>query len=770
MNANDYLMTRLREIYDYKSKFPKSNKRLNQGAERLLAREPNWVAAVPVWSAIALDTVLTSGKRAQERGKDLHLTAVSGYISRGIAYDLGYRDYADAQTNLCIGDLLIEALVMEGRIELDRDARVPRAPWNILLTDVLAERPILRATYTEQPADITSLLDPRGYPYIKGWTGKKMEKKFLTLLDAPCIKALNHLRKQAWALNTEVYTIVADSYKDICNQTIDLLKANGHKVTVPLMTTPKYRKGSMRWADGTEYLGTKDKRLQEMRSKVADTVSVIGKAGLLKDEPKFYQDYSLDYRGRMYCNESFFQYQGSDIARSLFLFAEGKKVDAKGLYRMKIHAANSYNCTFHIDKLPAYFTTDYAELLRKENRDEISLDKLTLDDRAKWVDENLEFVRTNRKLLDSADSPVAFLAVCIELDKVLSNENYLSRLPIPLDGANNGWQHLAAMSNDEQAGALVSLTDSNVQKDFYVAVAQEMINLRPEWYAERDIPMNLIRKGISKRGSMVRGYSAGRGKINDNMIADCRKYGMTEKYNITEADTFTLAGDLIDAVNIICPGPLQIKNLLQDVASYALSLPDCKGLDWVTPSGFPVHYSYFLTEENRVKNTIKPYGRINHVLQTPVLATDEEVVDDETGEITKAATTVKVLDRKAYSKGVAPNFVHSRDAAHLALTIVKFGGAFGAVHDSFATHACDAEALLEATKDTFIGMYKNYGPNDIVTDILGPDLGKRVLNGDVKFTKTSKTGKVKEVTVKFESVKVGTLDIDSIKNSKFFFC
>ena len=109
--------------------------------------------------------------------------------------------------------------------------------------------------------------------------------------------------------------------------------------------------------------------------------------------------------------------------------------------------------------LPDYLGArdDYIKAAKVAQLTTVSLDKLTLSDRVQWVDANIDFIRNNRKLLAEADKPVSFLAACIELDNALVNPEFVGRLPIPLDGSNNGWQHLARISMDAQAGKLVSL-------------------------------------------------------------------------------------------------------------------------------------------------------------------------------------------------------------------------------------------------------------------------------------------------------------------------
>ena len=179
----------------------------------------------------------------------------------------------------------------------------------------------------------------------------------------------------------------------------------------------------------------------------------------------FYQEVSCDYRGRVYYAESFLEFQGSDLARSLFLFANKKRVDERGYYWLAVHAAACYNQSFTINQLKDYgFGTDYITYLQEEGLDTISVDKMTLDDRVLWVKKNLEFVintARTKTIHQDAEKPYSFLAVCIEIAayhkaKILK-QDYMSGFPVPIDGSNNGWQHLAAMSKDKQAGTLVSL-------------------------------------------------------------------------------------------------------------------------------------------------------------------------------------------------------------------------------------------------------------------------------------------------------------------------
>jgi DNA-directed RNA polymerase len=369
---------------------------------------------------------------------------------------------------------------------------------------------------------------------------------------------------------------------------------------------------------------------------------------------------------------------------------------------------------------------------------------MTLDDRALWVNNNLDFIKSislHEVIDQSAEKPYSLLACSHEVTNYLraksQGKKYYSGFPIPIDGSNNGWQHLAAMSKDKQAGTLVSLVPTPIQKDFYVAVAKELITIMPNWFEKKQMPMKHIRKGIAKRGSMTRAYSAGKQRIAKNMYDDCHVEGFTVKYDIDQDQCNDLASNLIKAINSVCAGPLKTTKYLQKIAEHELN-SGRNNISWHTPSGFPVVYKAYLQHERKQRGTIKGIvgnkdGRIMHVIKVDVL-------NKETGE--------KVPCRRSFASGISPNVVHSYDAAHMANTIVGFNGSFGAVHDSFSTHADEVDFLQEVTKMTFVAQYD--------TDNFFNTLQDTLMQNKETFT--------------FAQPELGSLDLQDVYNSKYFFC
>jgi DNA-directed RNA polymerase len=73
--------------------------------------------------------------------------------------------------------------------------------------------------------------------------------------------------------------------------------------------------------------------------------------------------------------------------------------------------------------------------------------------------------------------------------------------------------------------------------------------------------------------------------------------------------------------------------------------------------------------------------------------------DDETRKI----------DSRKQADGIVAHLVHSLDAAHMMLTIVRLLAEgvhhFAMVHDSFGVHACDIDALNRALREEFVRIY-----------------------------------------------------------------
>jgi DNA-directed RNA polymerase len=84
----------------------------------------------------------------------------------------------------------------------------------------------------------------------------------------------------------------------------------------------------------------------------------------------------------------------------------------------------------------------------------------------------------------------------------------------------------------------------------------------------------------------------------------------------------------------------------------------------------------------------------------------------------------------------------------MANVIRNFGGSFGAVHDSFSTHANDVDKLQQITKEEFIKQYDYENFFDVIQNNL--------MKHKDSFTYTQPT--------------LGDLNVSDVINSQYFFC
>lgn len=754
--------------------------------------------SLETYMQIAIQEILSGFSRSDVTGFT-KLTKTSTKIGQRILEKAG-KDPKRFDHRVKLGDIFLEALLKYEYIGIERDPAFAEdsrsAPYVIEMLErwkELAEVPIikekkdLRGTVTEKPKPLT----------IKALKRTEFTKDVWedVLKDSAHIRAGNKLQNTEYRVNLDILTTLENNKElfisecdiiipkegnksrmdsDYAAMRLESNRSKGKETEKLIKLTKAYERSAKLW----------NMKLHELkkRSNRTEFKYTLQKAAILANEPKFYQKIEMDYRGRFYYTEPFFNYQCTDMAKALIEFANSKPLEqGNGVRALAIHTASSYNMSYDIEEIPEWCEQDYKSYLKEEGLDSISVDKMTLNDRANWTSQNYDLIMEtafHKRIDQKAEKPMVFLACCIEWKRYTEvGRTYESRLPIPIDGSNNGWQHLGAMSKDSKTGELVGLIPSVIQKDFYVQTGKELVAMLPHWFEERSIPMKHIRKGISKRGSMTRAYSAGEKTMGINMYADCWAEGFTKKYNITIGDCNNLSHNLITAINKVCPGPLETMNFLQKIASFELGIyktfKDGKVADkrfeavkkkikkmreakedntvefsdlinelnsfekklvegngnttisWVTPSGFPVRYKKFLMKSLQCKGHIKGIGRISHKF------------NEETN----------IPDVRGYLSGISPNYTHGQDGAHMALTVDEFDGDFAAVHDSFSTHACDVEELLNITKATFVKMYDVDNYYDIME--------KAILSSTEGFL--------------VEQPTIGDLDINGVLGSDYFF-
>lgn len=191
-----------------------------------------------------------------------------------------------------------------------------------------------------------------------------------------------------------------------------------------------------------------------------------------------------------------------------------------------------------------------------------------------------------------------------------------------------------------------------------------------------------------------------------------------------------MARKIWNAVNETLVKASEAMKWLQSVASLAASeqLP----VRWTTPIGFPVMQAYPDVEPRRVKTAIN--GKLVYL----TMYRDKDK-----------------LDRRRQSQGISPNFVHSCDAAHMMLTVVRASqegiSNFAMIHDSFGTTAGDTEEMFYIVRNAFVEMY---GTVDVMQEF----------RSEIASQLTDKNlAKLEEIP------QAGTLDISGVVESRYCF-
>jgi DNA-directed RNA polymerase len=446
---------------------------------------------------------------------------------------------------------------------------------------------------------------------------------------------------------------------------------------------------------------------------------IIWLAGKFKDYSTLYFPLQLDFRGRAYCVPAFLNYQSISGAKALLSFAHGKPItkENKGDFWLAIHGANMYG-----------------------------EDKISLQDREKWVQDNEEMIiacatdpMTNRQWEDASNA-FQFLSFCDEWKRFKEQGyGFISEIPVNVDGSCNGLQIYSLMLRDEKAGKLVNLTPSDKPQDIYQLVADAVIEklkvdvIEGKPYAQEWLDYG-IKRSTTKRSIMTICYGSTRYSCTDFVVEDLTKRKDKGEEHPFQNDVFKpssyLASVIWDSIGNNLKSARIGMDYLQTIARVVAKeqLP----VHWVTPVGFPVYQSYPEMKSKRVKamlmgEVIKP--RIN--------------------------TETDKTDKLRMGNGVAPNVVHSVDSAAMMETVniaYKNGITnFCNVHDSFGTTAGDVEVLNKSLREAFVTMFTEH-------DILA-----NFRNDVLKQLPVELHEKIPEVPEK------GNLDIQQLTNSEFFF-
>lgn len=558
------------------------------------------------------------------------------------------------------------------------------------------------------------------YPLVKAPLGTVLGD--LDQQDMPAVlAAANALQSTAYRINRRVLNVL--KYDDA--PLVQVAEpARPAALELPAeQRTPEQAEEVKGWKRRMQEIHTMRARAQQHRAVLAQKVAVAEK---VVDAPAIYFPVVADWRGRMYYKAQPLNPQGDDVAKGLLQFAEGRPLGENGAYWLAVNIANSYG----VDKVP-------------------------FDERVQWVNENrraiiaagMDPLGPNGGLWREADAPYVFLSAAVEYAQLAAHvlsgrpaSEFLSHTIVSMDGSCNGLQHLSALLRDPIGGAAVNLVPAERPSDIYTQVAQATSKLVEMDLADAELRVlasawvGKIDRSLVKRNTMTVPYavtSYGMARQLAQEVQARRDEGVDLLPGVQrwfDACSY-LAKRNHEAICNVVVAARDVMTWLQECAKVAAraELP----IYWRTPSGFVVVQAYRDTVADRLVTTLAG-ARV---------------------ELTLRVVDTKLAKRKQAS-GVAPNFIHSLDAAHLVATVNSLQAEgvrdFAAVHDSFGVHAGNVDLMNVVLREEFVAMYT-------------PDLLQR-------FRDDLKEQLPEEVAQALPAVpQRGTLDLEGVKASEYFF-
>ncbi|XP_059950787.1 DNA-directed RNA polymerase, mitochondrial isoform X2 [Mesoplodon densirostris] len=539
---------------------------------------------------------------------------------------------------------------------------------------------------------------------------------------------------------------------------------------------------------------------REMQSLRADALYRLSLAQHLRHRV-FWLPHNMDFRGRTYPCSPHFNHLGSDLARALLEFAQGRPLGPHGLDWLKIHLVNLTGLKKR-ESLQA----------RRDYADELMEDILDSADRP----------MTGRKWWMEADEPWQALACCMEVARAVRAPDptaYVSHFPVHQDGSCNGLQHYAALGRDSVGAASVNLLPSDLPQDVYSEVAAQVEVFRRQ-DAEQGVRVAQVLEGFISRKVVkqtVMTVVYGVTRYGGRLQIEKRLREINDFPQVRGAETPDPAGHCPvpggrwaaggpDTGSYLCPpwgppaGPMgaspppqsarghwprairhrgenlgpahappspspqdfvweashylvrQVFNSLQEMFSGTRSIQRWltesarlishtgSAVEWVTPLGIPI---------------IQPYHRDSKVMIKGGL---QSLTFSSSVDTSQKPNTLK------QKNGFPPNFIHSLDSSHMMLTALhcyRKGLTFVSVHDCFWTHAADVAVMNQVCREQFIRLH-----SQPILHNLSRFLIKRFCS-DPRASKSIWVSRLMDTLLSVP--KAGTFNLEQVKHSTYFF-
>ena len=493
------------------------------------------------------------------------------------------------------------------------------------------------------------------------------------------LSAINSMQRTAWCINKPVL----HAMQEIWNSNLAVGMPNSEPYEVPPSPVERGKKDLSPEEKHSLDMWKKEAREvyaleQKRRGLILGISRTMRIAELMKNKEEFYYVYQCDFRGRVYAATTGVSPQGNDHAKAVLQFKKRSPLGSDGFFWLGVHGANKFG-----------------------------YDKVSYEERNQWALDNIENWRRvaedpvrNRQYWQDADKPYQFLAWAIEYAAAHDSgdrQNFMSSLPIALDGSCNGLQHFSAMLRDPVGGAAVNLVKSDKPADIYQEVA--------------DVATDKLRALAT--------VNDGKGRAARNWLDLFEKLGtngMSRKLSKTPVMTLPYGSSQHSCTSSIFRWYTE-----QDIDFFPTNtnFVHCTMLSsilWASISEVVIAARAAMTwiQDSSAVLSRKQYPlKYTSELGFPVFQGSRKVhmktIDSKVGGSRmqmRIRTDLEELDIRVQRQGSSPNLVHHVDATHMMMCVNAGAEAgieqFAMIHDDFGVPACDVLRWHGIIREQFV--------------------------------------------------------------------
>jgi DNA-directed RNA polymerase len=511
-------------------------------------------------------------------------------------------------------------------------------------------------------------------------------RKVIAAADLSTIYAgLNAAQGTAWRINRRIYDVLTTCIDTGCGpDDVALPDPKGRPPRLPDdvwadMTVAEQRNHKREIAE-VEEQNRKALRQRIEQHRLRKTVRRF------VDRPEIYFAHQLDWRGRVYPVSPDISPHGNDKQRALLEFAHGDPLTESGVFWLKVHVANTYG-----------------------------FDKVSFEDRARWTEDNEDLILSvaahplddTRWHAVSKKTRWQFLAACFAYaDYSRDGIGSPCRVPVMLDGTCSGLQHWAALLRDESVGQHVNLVPGLEKPGDLYARAAERANVALREAAVRGEPWAAewlafkIDRSVTKPVVMGFPYGKSFSSILDDvrdavnaLVDEGKRPPLSWLHTKEGAATVyaVLAKFVRDATIAEVERPSDGHEYVKAIVDEWKRVTPAVAPSWVSPSGWPVVAEYRKSGARSLQLTAEIEGRTIK----PRYFTGK-------GE----------MNWTAVRAAMAPNFIHSMDGAHVALSLSRAAELgitqLAVVHDAFGTTPSRTEQFAQVLREAFVEVHRGH--------------------------------------------------------------